>query len=260
MTITRSGNSIAIVGILAAVAFAEPRFPGKYCGIVIYDRWDGCTLCDGIYVMYISEAVKADLRDHAGQFVEIDAKKVDQPINPGDGLISEFVYLGAPLPHKEGLSLKGFVIRVAPLFAKGEPPRISISLQNSGNKDLKISAVEFGPTLLAKKTDDKLSFNPSDGPSFALITRHTFMNAGGHGVENGINYSWSVDASLPETVILKPGEERMLAISFDLPQGEYDFLASYRVCIDGGARLTSNLVAFDVDREGKATPVDVKRR
>ena len=68
------------------------RGPGKYCGVVIFDRWGGCTLYSGIYVMYVSEKVKNGLRPFAGRAVQIDAKKVNQPENPGDGLITQFEY------------------------------------------------------------------------------------------------------------------------------------------------------------------------
>lgn len=267
MTIVRLGKSIATFGVLSAVAFAGLRGPGKYCGIVVYDRWDGCTLYSGIYVMYISEAVKGGIRDHAGQCVQIDAKKVKQPMNPGDGLISEFDYLGAAPPVQHEVSLDGIVLRAVPAFANGERPTISISVRNSGDKDLKIFPREFAPTLLAKKTDDFAYFNPSDGPSFALITRQDFGEGPAHTprmsgrmIVDGRSYTWSREAPVLDTFVLTPGEERTVAISFDLPQGEYDFLAGYGGGVHAGACLASNLVAFDVDHDGKATPVDVKRR
>ena len=41
------------------VCEAGLRAPGKYSGVVIFDRWDGCTLYSGIYVMYVSEKANA---------------------------------------------------------------------------------------------------------------------------------------------------------------------------------------------------------
>ena len=71
--------------LLVLPAQAGKRAPGKYRGVVVFDRWDGCILYSGIYVMYISERTKEKLREHTGKSIQIDAKKVSQPRNPGDG-------------------------------------------------------------------------------------------------------------------------------------------------------------------------------
>ena len=89
MPTQRLFSPVLLIAALVSVASAGIRGPGKYCGAVVFDRWDACTLYSGIYVMYITEAEKEKLREHAGRWVQIDAKKVHQPTNPGDGLISE---------------------------------------------------------------------------------------------------------------------------------------------------------------------------
>ena len=70
----RGIGSVATVWILALVFSAFPCFggirsPGKYSGVVVFDRWDGCTLYSGIYVMYISEKTKDGLRPFEGQLI-----------------------------------------------------------------------------------------------------------------------------------------------------------------------------------------------
>ncbi len=60
------------LSLLATDVRAGERGPGKHSGVVVFDRWDGCTLYSGIYVMYISERVKDKLRKHAGKSVQID--------------------------------------------------------------------------------------------------------------------------------------------------------------------------------------------
>ena len=267
MTTSRLRASLVFLAILSAVAFAGIRGPGKYCGVVVYDRWDSCTLYSGVYLMYISEGVKAKLREHAGKCVRIDAKKVHQPVNPGDGLISDLVLLGPAPPAKDWVSLDGLELRAVPAFANGERPRITIAIRNSADKDVKVFAGQFAPTLLTKKADNKFKFIPSDGPSFAVITRHAFSagpdnepRTSGRGIENGQSYAWSIDAPLPDTFILKPREERTVTMSLELPQGEYDFLAGYGGGVHEGKCLATNLVAFDVDHEGKAILVDIKPR
>ncbi len=81
-----------VVLLWAPLCGAGRRGPGKYCGVAVFDRWDGCTLYSGVYLMYVSEKTKESLRKYAGQAVQIDAKEVYQPINPGDGRIGKFEY------------------------------------------------------------------------------------------------------------------------------------------------------------------------
>jgi hypothetical protein len=59
---------------------------------------------------------------------------------------------------------------------------------------------------------------------------------------------------------LKPKEKRTVTITFDLPEGEYDFLAGYGGGVHAGKGIASNLVAFDVSPKGKVTIVKVKGR
>src|SRR6516225_5196465 len=93
-------RSMAAVCLLVAVALSSRvanagiRAPGKYSGVVIFDRWGGCILFSGVYLMYISDSVKEQLREYEGQAVEIDALEVNQPTNPGDGLIRRLKILG----------------------------------------------------------------------------------------------------------------------------------------------------------------------
>lgn len=88
-----------IVGVLAAaliipILVAGIRGAGKYNGVVFYDRWGNCYLFSGVYLMYISEKVKETLRPYQGRAMEIDAKEVYQPMNPGDGLITKYEVIG----------------------------------------------------------------------------------------------------------------------------------------------------------------------
>src|SRR6266853_6150883 len=114
--------SIICMMILTCPAQAGIRSAGKYCGVVVFDRWDGCILYSGVYVMYISEGSKEKLREYSGKAIEIDAKKVSQPINPGDGLITELTYL-RPAPAGQNLdSVSGLSLRVVPDFKDGDKP------------------------------------------------------------------------------------------------------------------------------------------
>jgi hypothetical protein len=123
---------------LAPSAFAAVRGPGKYNGVVIFDRWDGCHLFGGVYDMEVSEKVKELLRPYDGQAILVDAKEVLQPMNPGDGLITKLDVLGpAEEPNtKTGGNapplLDGLVLTATPNFRKGGHDEFMITLRNTG--------------------------------------------------------------------------------------------------------------------------------
>src|SRR5712672_3470093 len=60
------------------------RGPGKYCGVVVFDRWDTCFLLSGHFITYISDSVKNQLRPYEGKAMQIDALEVSQLQNLGD--------------------------------------------------------------------------------------------------------------------------------------------------------------------------------
>jgi hypothetical protein len=254
----------AIICLIFLLLPAEAgiRSAGKYSGVVVFDRWDGCILYSGIYVMYISEQTKEKLRKFSGKSIQIDAKKVSQPINPGDGLISELTFLRAPpLTARNRVSVSDLTLRAQADFKEGEKPSVFISLANIGKEEVKIFGSELAPTLLMKAAKPDVA----DGPSFALVTRQAFISGGeelrttSSGVANGRPYGWQIDKAVPVTFVLKSGEERRVRITFDLPAGEYDFLAGYGGGVHEDQGLASNLIAFDVgDNGGKL--VKVKRK
>ena len=260
-----------LLALLAITTIAEGglRTPGKYCGVAVFDRWDGCTLYSGIYVMYVSEKVKDGLRPHTGKAVQINATEVLQPINPGDGLIQKFEYLGAA---PKGEQLPKLVLKTTPAFKDGEPPAVLIELTNHGREAVTVYASELAPTLLAgrKLTQPNLrnSGHPSDGPSNAILTRHSFANIdsprwNGSVYFNGANYTWTIGQKneLHGSPPIEPGGRITLKMTFEnLPEGEYDFLCGYGGGTHDSACLASNLTAFDVLSDGAGKVVKVKRQ
>lgn len=262
MSLSRTLLAIFCVIHMVLPAHAGIRDAGKYSGVVVFDRWDACILYSGVYVMYISEQTKEKLREHAGKSIQIDAKKVSQPMNPGDGLISELVFLKSPPPMgRNPPPLSGLTLRAVADFKDGEKPSINIVLANAGKEEVRIQSTELAPTLLMKAAGT----SSADGPSFALVTRYSFISKGeeprmsAKGVSAGRPYSWQIDKEVPVSFILKPGEERRVKITFDLPTGEYDFLAGYGGGVHEDKGLASNLVAFDVGDKGGQL-VSVKRK
>ena len=54
--------------------------------------------------------------------------------------------------------------------------------------------------------------------------------------------------------------ERSVTIRFELPEGEYDFLAGYGGGVHESKGIASILVAFDVDKDGNGTLVKIQGR
>lgn len=86
--------------------------------MVFFDRWGGCILFSGVYLMYISENIKDTLRQYEGQPTEIDALEVLQPINPGDGLIRRLNILGPVLPKDNWYTVEGTKLDAQPLVIR----------------------------------------------------------------------------------------------------------------------------------------------
>jgi len=254
------------LGLLAGtsvVCEAGIRSPGKYCGVVIFDRWDGCTLYSGIYIMYVSEKVKEGLRKYAGQAIQIDAKEVNQPINPGDGLIGKFEYLGAAPETDNWIKLEGICLTSSVKINADGKAIATITVENKGSSSVKLFSNNLALTLLVSDR----SWSVSDGPSAALITRQSFEMGGseprwhGEGFAPGGNYSWTIGKqnALPHDFTLAPKERKQIDVEFDLPNGQYDFLCGYGGGSHSGKCLASNLSAFDVIGR-KAKVVEVKNR
>lgn len=240
------------------------RTPGKYCGVVVYDRWDGCTLYSGIYVMYISEGVKEEFRDHTGKPVLINATKVFQPGNPGDGLISAFNHLGSAPQAQSHRSTSDIELRTSAVFPTGQHPSFDITVRNRGKRLIEVDSREIAPTLLRKSDTQRGAF-PADGPSSALITRQSFYSideprSSGQGSAGQFRWSWRIDHDLPRTFMLKPGAERRIRMTFAVPPGEYDFLAGYGGGVHSETAVASNLLAFDIATDGKPHLIQVEGR
>ena len=203
-----------------------------------------------------------------GQDVQIDAKEVFQPINPGDGRIGRYDYIGPAPRSRSWLSLEGLRLSSALSVSDDGKPVASIIVTNQGSSEIRILAQELSLTLLMKRANaGQTAFSASDGPSFALITRQSFEVGGteprwkGEGITSGTRYAWNIGEgnALPHSLILAPGQARKVDIKLDLPDGEYDFLCGYAGGVHEGRCLASNLTAFDI-KNGRTKVVTVNRR
>jgi hypothetical protein len=245
------------------------RGAGKYNGIVIFDRWDGCHLYSGVYDMEVSEKIKERLRPYNGRAILVDAKEVSQPMNPGDGLITKLEVLGpAEEPSaKTGFNapplIDGLSLSAAPNFPAGGPGEFVVSLRNIGPIPVEIDLGVLGPTLFAKKTAnscEELMGSPSDGPSYAAVTRRSipFLYAGGANSCGMGDKRIRVNLFLERGLVfaqrrsLAAGEALEIPIRFELTPGSYEFVAGYGGGVHVSRLLATERYGFDIDTAGRA--------
>ena len=248
---------VAFVCLLAFIAIslttdvnAGIRGPGKYSGVVIFDRWGGCILFGGVYLMYISEGVKDQLRPYEGQAIELDALDVVQPTNPGDGLIRKLKILGPAPPSSRPFAYDNIYLNAQPIAREGSRAAIELTITNDGDTAARINGLEIGFVLLSERIAG--ASTPSDGPSMAVITRtNLFVGKGTYelGTSDKIySYSYRIVDSLrfPESFELAPHGSLSRRIHFDLPAGHYQFFAGYGGGVHESRLNVSNPVSIDL--------------
>ncbi|HKW64449.1 MAG TPA: hypothetical protein VJN89_17995 [Candidatus Acidoferrum sp.] len=254
--------------MLATLAFsfaflvhAGIRGPGKYCGVVVFDRWDACFLLSGPYITYISEKVKEELRPYKGQAVQVDAQDVFQPINPGDALIRQYKIIGPAPKTNPWITLDGLELIAASDFGDQGSPRFVIQIRNAGDSSVRIDSSEIAPVLLARSPN--YEFRPSDGASVAVITRVDLASSPSGAWEcaiGDVGYSASYpfdSATRPLTSFeLPPGQSMSTKIIFKIPAGQYQFLFGYGGGVHEEKSLASNAISFDIGDGGVATLIE----
>jgi hypothetical protein len=234
---------------LCAVAQAGLRGPGKYSGVVLFDRWGGCILFSGVYLMYVSEAVKGQLRAYEGQAIEIEALSVVQPSNPGDGLIRALRVLGEAPPSTRPFTFEGIKLEAQPKAIADSRMGVELTIINENDEPARIDSQELGFALLSPRVG---ATTPSDDPSAAVITRTnlfygkgTWTFATSHGSQ-GYSYFVTDDTRLPQTLSLQAHESRNVLLAFQLPAGHYQFFAGYGGGVHEAKSTVSNPVSIDL--------------
>jgi hypothetical protein len=241
----------------ALLANAGLRGPGKYSGVVVFDRWDTCFLLSGPYITYIAASAKNELRPYAGKAMQVDAVDVFQPMNPGDALIRKYKIIGlAPDSHRWA-TLDGLEMMTTSDFGPEGLPTFLLEIRNTGGALASIDPEQVAPALLAP-VDDKSPFLPSDGGSIAVITRSDLVR---HGVRqstvNGLSHSWSYTVDLKthrtERLQVGPGQSMKCRITFHVPPGEYQVVFGYGGGVHEEKSLASNSISFNLNDKGFAT-------
>ncbi len=255
----RFSYSLALVMLFVCcvlVAQAGLRGPGKYCGVVVFDRWDTCFLLSGPYITYISEDVKNELRPYAGKAMQVDASSVFQPGNPGDALIRKYTIVGPAPDTQHWATVDGLELIATSDFGPDGKPTFLIEVRNSSRSTIKVDSHEVGPVLLGPVS--KSPFLASDGNSMAVITRGSLANASSWGsTVDGVthSYTYTIDATIrpPEQFQLNPGQSMKARITFEVSPGQYQFLFGYGGGVHEEKSLASNAILFDLSDEGVAT-------
>jgi hypothetical protein len=249
---------VLYVAFLLIPVSAAIRGPGKYNGVVIFDRWDACHLYSGVYMMEVSEKIKETLRHFDGKAVLIDAQEVLQPINPGDGLITKLAVLGPAVePGEVSLNkppkLDGLRLRAIPAFRMQGSDELVIEVQNEGTVRQEIDVTALAPTILAKRQGLGCVFSPADGPAYAAITRSDVASLsqglwGSACTANGkdvvARLSLVPGAVFARQTGLDPSQSIEVPLRFELSPGEYEFLAGYGGGVHAARALVSNRGRF----------------
>jgi hypothetical protein len=260
-------TTIAALLFLISNVLGGIRGPGEYRGVVIYDRWDTCYLYGGAYLSYIASGLKEKLRKYDGQEVIIYANDVVQPMNPGDGRITDFKFLGIAEPGAGKPLTNALRLKMTPQFQSGES-KFELEIENLSGKTLDLRSSDISPTLFGEKHGDRF-FSPSDGKSEAVITRCNLQtarqqvtiksivmkNANGEIISSRKFSLGAADPgffSFPDSFKLAAGASKRFTISFDIPSGLYDAIFGYSEGAEG-ATLVSNKVSFSINENGKAS-------
>jgi hypothetical protein len=255
----RRGRSIAgslllasLIISLCVAANAGARGPGRYSGVVIFDRWGGCILFSGIYLMYVSEAVKEQLRPYEGKPIEVYALEVFQPINPGDGLIRRLNVLGPAVEKERWYTIEDTKLDAQPRTVDESHVTIRLTITNDAKIPARIDASQIGFAVLVKKGTSEYALSPSDGPSLAVITRVDALSKGGPSEmrvgDQLLSYSFLIADKdrLPRLFDLGPGESKSTEIALHLPKGHYQFWAGYGGGVHEDKLIVSNPVSIEV--------------
>jgi hypothetical protein len=247
--------AVALGFVLAVQAGLRGR--GKYCGVVVFDRWHTCFLLSGAYITYVSEGAKGELKSYQGTAVQVDASEVFQPMNPGDALTKKYKIVGPAPIVTHSPRLQGLQLTVEAAFDTNNPAFL-IRVRNAGNEPIEIYSGEIGPTVLGK--NHEIPFSPSDGSSVALITRvnlSLLLSRASEFRKNqsrySIYYPEGSKETFPERFIVHPGLQKTARVECKLPKGQYQFLVGYGGGVHESKSLASNEISFDVNDHGVPT-------
>jgi hypothetical protein len=248
-----------LASLFVATASAYLFGPGKYCGVVVVDRWGTCYLVSGPYVNYVASDVKSGLLRYKGNAMQVDASEV----TPGgvrfeDPMIHKYKILG-PAPAPKRVKLDGLQLLAVQAFGRYTRPQFLIELRNNGKSPVRVDRSEIG-VLLFKAEKPELSYSNDD--SVALISRSgiaeaSYISSTGVGNQK-MSWGYIVDTKTqpPASFVIAPGQSVRTLIRFKVYPGQYQFMFAYGGDVSAEKSLASNAISFDMNVDGRAKLAD----
>ncbi len=234
--------------------------PGKYCGVVVFNRWDTCFLINGTLIAYVAGDVKGDLLSYKNTAVQVDASDVSPAgLRYRNPMIHKYKIIG-PAPEPKWLTIDGLQLVAVNDFGPSNRPEFVIEIRNGGKSSIKVDRSEIG-ILLFKAERPELS--TSDDVSVALIAESSIARASAMSYERTGNrrssWGYTVDMKTQPAAnfVLAPGRFVRIRIRFKIYAGQYQFMFAY----GGGAQaneksVASNAISFDMNVDGQAKIAD----
>jgi hypothetical protein len=253
----------ALAAALATPASAYLFGPGKYCGVVVFDRWDTCYLVSGPYLNYVASDVKSELVRYKGQAIQVDASEVASGglsrFLP-DPMILRYQVLG-PAPEPKWIKIDGLQLAVIPAFGRYTRPQFLIEIRNVGKSPVTIHRSNMG-VLLFKAEKELPETYRSDDHSVALISRSgieeaSYMSTASVG-DQRTSWGYIVDTTTrpPASFVIAPRQSVRTRIRFKLYFGQYQFMFAYGDGVSSEKTLVSNAISFDIGPDGQAIQVN----
>ena len=262
---TRTVSAIFVLGfcifatLFVATASAYLFGPGKYCGVVVFDRWGTCYLVSGRYVNYVASDVKSGLLPYKGSAMQVDASEVTRGgFRFEDPMIHKYEILG-PAPAPKWVNLDGLQLLAVQALGRYIRPQFLIELRNNGQSPVRVERSEIG-ILLFKAERPELS--SSDDDSVALISRSgideaSYISSAGVGNQKS-SWGYIVDMKTqpPASFVIAPGQSVRTLIRFKVNPGQYQFMFAYGGGVSAEKSLASNAISFDISVDSRAKLVN----
>jgi hypothetical protein len=244
-----------LTSLVVATASAYLFGPGKYCGVVVVDRWGTCYLVSGPSVNYVASDVKSGLFPNKGNAIEVDASKVTRGgLGFEDPMIQKYKILG-PAPASKRVKLDGLQLLAVQAFGRYTRPQFLVEFRNNGKSPVRVDRSQIGVLLFAAEKP-QLSYSNDD--SVALISRtglaeEYYISSSGVGNKK-TSWGYIVDTKTqpPASFVIAPGQSVRTVIRFKLYPGQYQFMFAYGGGVSEEKSLVSNAISFDMNAEGHA--------
>jgi hypothetical protein len=250
----------SIASVLAVTATGFLAGPGKYCGVVVFDRWGNCFLLEGRSIVYVAEKVKKDLLPYKDQAVQVDALEISQTGMHAEHLSILKYNIAGPAPDSHRwFAVDGLRLTAVDDFGSTGKPRFTIEIRNVGQNSINVDRSQLGVVVLESIRPDPSSLDPVPA---ALISGwgidSPFAMAYEKMGSKKTSWGYTVDLKTrpPARFVLAPGQLLRTRLTFKLYSGQYQLMLGY----GGGGQMdeksvASNAISFDMSSTGRATLV-----